>query len=408
MLNHRTGHTVKYYPNKDRNASREDFPIASTCFPNISYYANVANGQVETDANGAPIVKAYSTKAEAFIQQFLYTPGIGLNWVNDQIAELEALPSPTEMEAFQLQQLKAYKVELSAIVGLVEASSIVAIYNSLREKYSFLNIPGYVYIDPAFLQKGITFTFALLKGNIAYFYVSGFSMSSYLEDEKAQLTFNLSYPETQYYCQQMREVWEAWFNTVQQLHKNGTLGGVILDVRGNMGGLTDDFQYFVGSLLPAGGQHAGYYRFKRGTGRYDYSTLMENRVRTMSTAHETITEPVAILTNCITVSMAEMSTLGVKTMPNGKVIGKRTWGGLCSLIGNEYNTYNYNGFIGEQGVTPVFGYVPTIADFTLDKKLIEGVGIEPDIDVALDKDLFQTTGQDIQLDRAIQYIRSGR
>ena len=89
MLNHRTGHIVKYYPNKERNASREDFPIASTCFPNISYYANVANGQVETDANGAPIVKAYSTKAEAFIQQFLYTPGIGLNWVNDQIAELD-------------------------------------------------------------------------------------------------------------------------------------------------------------------------------------------------------------------------------------------------------------------------------------------------------------------------------
>lgn len=64
--------------------------------------------------------------------------------------------------------------------------------------------------------------------------------------------------------------------------------------------------------------------------------------------------------------------------------------------------------MGRWDAVAVFIYLPMLAAYTLDKKLIEGVGISPDIDVALDKDLFQTTGQDTQLDRALQYIRTGQ
>ena len=48
-----------------------------------------------------------------------------------------------------------------------------------------------------------------------------------------------------------------------------------------------------------------------------------------------------------------------------------------------------------------------LAALTLDKKPIEGQGLTPDIDVNLDVDLFQATGQDTQLDRALQFLRSG-
>ena len=405
MKNHKTGNTVIYIPSSDRNASRDDYAIANGFKPDLTYYADVAHGQVETDAEGNPIVMSYSTNALDMILRFLSTPGIGLQWTKSRIQELAALPIRTEMENFQLQQLQAFYEEL-ATIGSLLLDAAVTLYNRLHEKYSFLEIPGYDYIDPIFVTKGITFDYALFKGNIAYFHVDRFAMTLYLEDARTQETFNTSDPATMHHIQQMREVWQAWFNTVQQLHRSGTLGGVVLDVRSNTGGNVDDFQYFVGSLLPSGGLHFGYQRYKRGTARYDYSPMMEATAVTMSTPHETITEPVVILTNCKSVSMSEMSTLGVKTMPSGKVIGKRTWGGLCPLSENEYNTYNYSGYIGEKGKTAVYGYVPMLGAFTLDKKLIEGEGITPDIEVDFDDTLFKNTGRDSQLERALQYITS--
>ena len=407
MKNHKTGNTVTYTPSKDRNASRDDYALASTFKPDLTYYTDVAHGQVETTAEGFPIAQSYSTDALGLITRFLGTPGIGLQWVRGRIQELSALASPTEMEAFQLQQLQAYISELSAIGGTT-TDVAVALYNRLREKYSFLEIPGYSYIDPAFAKKGITFSYALLKGNIAYFHVNSFAMNFYLDDAATQKTFDTSDPATMYHIQQMRVVWQAWFNAVQQLHRSGTLGGIILDVRSNTGGSVDDYPFLVGALVPSGGLRVGYQRYKRGTARYDYSPMMEATAPTMDKPHETITEPVVILTNCMSVSMSELSTLGVKTMPKGKVIGKRTWGGLCPLGENEYNTYNYSGHIGVQGETAVYGYVPMLAAFTLDEKLIEGEGITPDIEVDFDVPLFQSTGRDSQLERALQYCTSGK
>jgi C-terminal processing protease CtpA/Prc len=49
-----------------------------------------------------------------------------------------------------------------------------------------------------------------------------------------------------------------------------------------------------------------------------------------------------------------------------------------------------------------------MASFTLDKQLIEAKGITPDIEVDLDIDLFKANGQDTQLDRALQFIRTGQ
>ena len=67
----------------------------------------------------------------------------------------------------------------------------------------------------------------------------------------------------------------------------------------------------------------------------------------------------------------------------------------------------YAGSIGEKGVTPVYIYLPSCAAFSIDKKSYEGVGVEPDIEVDLDVDLFNTTGCDTQLERALQYIENG-
>jgi C-terminal processing protease CtpA/Prc len=128
----------------------------------------------------------------------------------------------------------------------------------------------------------------------------------------------------------------------------------------------------------------------------------------MDEAHETITEPIVIMANCQSVSMSETSVLCAKTLSNATFIGKRSFGAICALTDNDEHSFNYAGFIGVENVTPVFGHVPTMASFTLDKQLIEAKGITPDIEVDLDIDLFKANGQDTQLDRALQFIRTGQ
>ena len=105
--------------------------------------------------------------------------------------------------------------------------------------------------------------------------------------------------------------------------------------------------------------------------------------------------------------MSETSILCLKTLPNGTFIGKRSFGAICALTGNDEHSFNYSGYIGVEGVTPVYAHLPSMASFTLDQKLIEAEGIHPDIEVDLDLNQFNTTGRDTQIDRALQFIRTG-
>ena len=406
LNNHMTGSQVQYQPSVDRLQMRDDYRTTGVTL-SLRYYADVANGEIETDADGNPIVKEYSTDFNSISMAFYSTEGQGFQWMRARAEELDAKPSLTDYETFELEQMQNLTDDLRQIGGQ-SISEAIAIWNNLVTQYSFLHIPGFDYIDPGFDENGISVKYALLKGNIAYFSLSGFALSSYLDDKTCASEFDLSVPATQQHVKLTKEVWQSWYDAVQQLHKNGTLGGVIIDVRNNGGGDMDDSQYVVGSLLPAGGIHFGYQRFKRGTARYDYSPLMPAIVGSMEQPHETITEPVVIMTNCMSVSMSETSALCVKTMPNGTTLGKRSFGAICALSGNESNSFNYAGHIGVKGVTPVYGYVPSMASFTLDKKLIEAEGITPDIEVDFDIPLFNTTGKDTQIDRALLFIRTGK
>jgi C-terminal processing protease CtpA/Prc len=128
----------------------------------------------------------------------------------------------------------------------------------------------------------------------------------------------------------------------------------------------------------------------------------------MAEDHETIDDvPVAVLVNSNSVSMAEMTALTAKQMPNARLIGKRTFGGLCALAGNETSSLNYSGHVGIRNETPVYVYLPTLCIFDIDKKPLDGTGVTPDIEVDFDMTKMGTTGRDSQLDRALEYIRNG-
>ena len=408
--NHKTGtKEVMYLPSQDRAVKRDDYEIANKYKPSLKYYSQVANGEVETDNQGNPVVMEHSTSINGLISPVYYNKGIGLDWINTQIDQLSVLPNPTAAQMATLQSLKDLKAELEALRNTPVSMNFITRFNELVTMYESLHVPALEYFDPGFFDKGIDVKFALLKGNIAYFQFSGFYLTSYFSDEVAGLFYNISNPATKKHMNAIKEVWAAWFYTVQQLHKAGTLGGVIIDLRGNGGGMQNDGYYVTGSLLPEGGSPFSYSRFKRGTGRYDYSTLTLNYLRTMEAdKHEVITEPVVVMTNGQSLSMAEITTIVVKNMENGTHIGKRSKGGICGLTSdNSTFTNNYMGHIGEREKTPVYVYLPSVAAFTLDKKIIEGEGITPDIEVDFDEATFKATGRDTQLDRALQFLRTG-
>ena len=407
--NHKTGTEVVYQPGEDRIKNRDDYAIAHNFTPSLRYYSQVANGEVEVDSEGQPRVRSFSTKLITLLKQFYQEPGVGFNWVKAQIAELNALSDLTAEQLDKLNALEQLKDELIILASMGVDAAFISTFNDIARKYEFLDVPGLSYIDPGYITYGLDINFALLKGNIAYLQFSDFHLSPYLRPSGGEGLFDTSNPVVQQQMAEVRGVWEEWFNTVQQLHKAGTLGGVIIDVRGNGGGIQYDSYYITGSLLPEGGIPYGYSRFKRGTGRYDYSTLQLASQPTMEASrHEPITEPVVVMTNCISLSMSEMTTLLIRNMPNGTHIGKRSRGGICGLnMDNVEYTNNYVGHIGERGKTAVYVYLPLMSTYTLDMEVVDGVGIAPDIEVGLDEAKFNATGQDTQLDRALQYIRTG-
>ena len=409
--NHATGNSVSYMPSADRNATRDDAEVADGFSPSLDYYYIPQNGEVMVDKNGDPIKLEYSTQWIDLRNNFFLTEGIGQKWIDDEISRIASLTLPTEMEVFTSNSLKKLSAELEPLFEMDEKVAIPT-FNNLVTKYAYLNVPGLSFVDPGFIDSGISVKFALLKGNsgsIAYFYFSSFALTPYLYKGMSETSFNMSEPATKNHVNNVRDVWSSWFSYIQQLHHDGTLDGVIIDVRSNGGGMLYDGYYVAGALLPAGDFQYGYNRFKRGTGRYDYSPLMPAYMKTMDDEHEIINDkPVVLLTNCKSVSMSEMTAQTVKLMPNGTIIGKRTHGGLCGLTENDQHSLNYAGYIGVSGQTPVYGYVPTLASFTMDKQQLEGYGITPDIEVDFDMTQYINTDRDSQLDRALQFIRTGK
>jgi hypothetical protein len=261
-------------------------------------------------------------------------------------------------------------------------------------------------LHPDYAEVGIEIKSGVIDDGVAYLYFSNFRLSAYLRDwgffaSASQRVLDLN--------QAVVDTWINWFSMIQEMKENGTLKGVIIDVRDNSGGNVPDFHYVIGALIPQGSSlQIGYHREKNGVGRYDYGPLLPDVRPSLSDPHETITEPIVVLTNCLSVSMSEVTAMSAKTLSNGRVVGKRSLGALGGLVGGpESYSYTYAGCIGEEDKTPVYVYLPICASFSMDKKSYEGVGVEPDIEVDFDKDLFTATGRDTQLERALQYIETG-
>lgn len=400
--NHHSGKSITVMPAVLRNSKRPDYIDAKEGANRRSYFR-----QLLSSINKGDVLDIYIASTELTTALAPVLPnGSVRKWLDAEIDKLSAKTTPTEMEVQKLSAYLALYKELSGIFSKYSGDNLVSYYNQLVVKYAYLEVPGLVEVSPDFVKGGITLTYALLKGNIPYIYLSQFGLLNYLKEDRYN---ELKLPgNSEMLAKRIQTAWQMWFDKIQELHKAGTLGGVIIDVRCNPGGFASDFQYVLGALLPSGGFVTNQYRYKRGTARLDYSPLLPQQMSTYSADHAVITEPIVVLGDSRSVSMAETTIRGAKLLPNACFIGKRTWGGFCLLNENSTFSVNYSGHIGVSGKTPVYVYTPLVATFSMDGKQLEGYGNEPDIEVDLDTQLFYAGKGDTQLERALEYIRTGK
>lgn len=397
--NHITGNFISVSPNEIRNETRPDFEQARYFTPDLTAYDQNRELSSWMEAN---------TNLMTQFRYLAQTPGIGYKWALSKYEELSRKVNPTERDASMLNGLYSFVVEMDILMNTKQSiMETIKKFNELALRYSYLGIPFLEPISTAFEENGIEVKYALFNDNIAYFYLSGFKLTDYMNEEAFAKTFNDS-QHTVEVAKAVKRVYDEWFGAIQNLHKSNQLKGVIIDLRSNPGGFVKDAQYVLGSLVPNEELQYGYARFKRGPGRYDYSPFMPIFTPTMSSTHEIINDvPIAILINCWSVSMSETTSLLSQRLPNARRIGRRSWGGLCMLTESEDFTSNYAGYIGESEKTPVYVYLPMTGIFDMNKKSLEGYGVEPDIVVDFDQNVYENTGHDTQLDRALQYIRTG-
>jgi C-terminal processing protease CtpA/Prc len=174
--------------------------------------------------------------------------------------------------------------------------------------------------------------------------------------------------------------------------------GIIIDVRNNGGGATDDLNYLLGDLLnkPA---DFGFLHTKSQNGRLDYLPWVKSTV-TPTPGAQKYTGQIVILCDNNSVSMSEISTIAVKSLPNGIAIGQQTWGGTGPITSNEVYS------AGQFDVSTFMSVYTSSAALVDNKKMsYEGKGVTPNIVVPFNKNDLDA-GKDATLEKALEVIRA--
>ncbi|TKK69914.1 hypothetical protein FC093_07505 [Ilyomonas limi] len=229
--------------------------------------------------------------------------------------------------------------------------------------------------DPNEVRYAIAGT---INKNILYFYCNIFELKSSYESS----TNN-----------DIKKVLDYFF---AKLANPEGLKGVIIDVRGNPGGEVTDLNFLLGKMVSSP-LTFGYTRYKSGNGRLDY-TPWAPAVITPQAGSKGLNIPVIALADAWSVSLAELTTMAIHTMPNGKFIGETTWGANGPISSNQ----NYNG--GQFTASDfLYAYTSSSEFKYLDNNIYEGKGFPPDIAVPFNEN-YLSQKRDAALEAAITDI----
>lgn len=228
----------------------------------------------------------------------------------------------------------------------------------------------------------------LIDSDILYFYLSSFDLTGHIGQDKSEDNIMVN------------KVVDNYLNIISTKQD---LKGVIIDVRGNGGGWVKDQWTVLGALIDTP-RLLFSSRRKNGTGLYDYDPFVETYVSPHK--YHLLNKDAKIVGLCDMRSMscAEAASSFIKHLPNGHLIGNRTFGGTCVLNG-VYDA-DYSGTFGSIDGNH-FVYLPTyLVLYGEERALYEGVGVTPDETVPYDEQLFKQTHEDNQLSAAINYIHA--
>jgi hypothetical protein len=231
--------------------------------------------------------------------------------------------------------------------------------------YWYAPLDYYDYLDSTTRQYGYDTTtdatdtrFAMvgtIASNVLYFNFNEFELeSSYQSNSNG-----------------VKTVLQNFFNKLQNAD---SYKAVIIDLRGNGGGSVSDLDFLLGRMLTSK-LTFGSTRYKSGNGRLDY-TPWAPAIVTPQTGAVNVTVPIYVLADIYSASMAELTTMAIHTLSNGKVVGERTWGANGPLAPNEY--FNGGQFT---AANFLFAYTSSSQFKYIDGNMYEGKGFPPDYSV---------------------------
>jgi hypothetical protein len=234
---------------------------------------------------------------------------------------------------------------------------------------------------------------ALIDGKTPYLYFSTFDISNLLNNSNIWVDGTA---EAQTY-----QAFNNFYKNILTEDEN-SIDGVIIDLRENNGGILLDHRFLLGALVDQPIQ-AGWARYKAGLGMYDYSAWTPHIFYPGPYYRIGFSKPIVVISDINSVSMAEITTMMTKELPNGYVVGERTYGGHGVLSSETYALYSGT-FGSKEG--PYYGYLSDHLVKTLDGEILEGIGISPDINMTFKKEDL-TGGNDTWMDRAITVVKTG-
>ncbi|HWB25886.1 MAG TPA: S41 family peptidase [Chitinophagaceae bacterium] len=263
--------------------------------------------------------------------------------------------------------------------------------NTLDSLYLSEKVVG---VDTTGSNKDMYAVSGMVSGsNILYLAFSKFALVSEYQGGSAKIKAVLDY----------------FFNKLS----SASVTGLIIDVRGNIGGDVSDLNFLVGSLISSPLQ-VGYTRSKSGTGRLDY-TPWAPAIVTPRAGATAFTKPIVVLADGESVSMAELTTMSLKRLSNTTVVGDTTWGANGPLTDNSVfnaGSFNFGNVYNniETGATTYYGnaYTSSTMFKYMDDKIYEGKGFPPDVELKQSiTTVFLRNNyiDDPQLDKAISLLQ---
>jgi hypothetical protein len=277
--------------------------------------------------------------------------------------------------------------------GVLRDSTIIPAYDQWRRNPAFHFSYSYLGSDKAYLDSGyligsdytsvptttVNAIAGTIHGNILFFTCNQFLLS----DSYTSPADNPVKPVLNYFF--------------SRLANPAGLKAVVLDFRDNPGGDANDLNFLVGHFI---GESllVGYTRNKSGNGRLDYTPWVDIRVAPQAGAHA-VTLPIFILADRYSQSMAEITTMALRALPQCRVVGETTFGATGPFGENalyDDGPFTVPGFLSVTTSSVAFKYV--------DGKIYEGLGFPPDYPVTYNPQAI-AAGDDPQLDKVLSLVQ---